>query len=204
VSLLVPGYSSDLPCFNTRVTVEYEGKTFAALHPVDTPVMLAEMRDDRLVRIDESEEPPELLDACVQACAALDIDLLETPVMLTAAGPGLDALDGEREMLQLAYDVPEEFVDGEDDDEEEAFVLAEVEHDGRILFVLESVDMAYVIGKESGESYVVASDRELEVVQEPIDEMIQEFESEFEAEEEMDEIAHAPPPSQMGDEDFTP
>ena len=51
---------------------------------------------------------------------------------------------------------------------------------------------------------MVASDRELEVVQEPIDEMIQEFESEFEAEEEMDEIAHAPPPSQMGDEDFTP
>ena len=49
-----------------------------------------------------------------------------------------------------------------------------------------------------------AKKRELEVVQEPIDEMIQEFESEFEAEEEMDEIAHAPPPSQMGDEDFTP
>ena len=59
-----------------------------------------------------------------------------------------------------------------------------IEYDGRLLFVLESVGMRFVIGKGSGSSYLVASDADLEVVQDPIDDMLQ---SEYgQAEQEMD------------------
>ena len=40
-------------------SVEYEGATFAALYPVNAPVSLAQMQDERLVPLDATLETEE-------------------------------------------------------------------------------------------------------------------------------------------------
>ena len=94
--------------------------------------------------LDDERETPELLAACTKACAARDIELMETPVVLTARGSGLELIDDESmRSLEYADD------SGGDDESEEALVLAELEHDKQSVFVLQTLDPLYVVGKRS-------------------------------------------------------
>ena len=100
VNLLEPGTGRVLTCF-MAASLEFEGETFAALYPVDAPCTLAEMNGDRLMPIDEDKESDALLEQCVAACAEASIELMDTPVVLTARGPGLELTEGDVEALQI-------------------------------------------------------------------------------------------------------
>jgi len=191
VSLLDPGSGRVLPCF-MAASLEYEGETYAALYPVNAPIQLAEESAGRLVPIEDDLETPELLAEAAKACAARNIELLETPVVLTASGPGLEFVDDES-MRSLEYADDE----GDDDESEEALVLAELRHGGKTLMVVQTLDPLYVVGKRLEESrYVVPADAEIDAVQDTIEELVIEFEEGFDEDdddfEDLDDDAFAP------------
>jgi len=159
----------------TAVSLEFEGETFAALSPVDVPIVLAERTADQLVQFDSEDADAGLLEACTKACAAREIELLPTPAFLTARGPGLEE---DSDLVQFKDPNAEE---GENLDE--AYMLAEVEHDGRAIVMLEAVDTVFVIGKKKeGTNYIMPTEKELEAVEEPMLKLIDEFEEQFESE----------------------
>jgi len=157
-------------------SLEFEGETFAALSPVDVPIVLAERTGDQLVQVDPENADAGLLEACTQACAAREIELLPTPALLTATGPGLE--EGSGDVLQFKDPNAEE-----GDDLDEAYILAEVEHDGRAIVIIEPVDTVYLIGKKKeGATYIMPTEKELEAVEETMLKLIDEFEEQFEDE----------------------
>jgi len=154
-------------------SLEFEGETFAALSPINVPIVLAERTGDQFVQIDPENEDAGLLEACTQACAAREIELLPTPAVLTATGPGLE--EDSATVLQFKDPNAEE-----GDDLDEAYMLAEVEHDGRAIVIMEAVETLYLIGKhKEGETYVMPTDKELEAVEEPMLTIIDKFEEQF-------------------------
>ena len=174
-----------LPCF-MAASLEYEGNTFAALYPVHAPVSLAEMNGDRLVPIDDERETPALVAACAAACADNSIELLQTPVVLTARGPGLEMYDSDVEALEFAED--------EDDEEsEEALVLAEFTHEGSDILLVQTLDPLYVVGKKLDETnYAVPTDDEIDAVSDTIEELVVEFEEGFDAgDDDLDDLDFA-------------
>lgn len=178
VDLIEPGTSRILPCF-MAASLEYEGETYAALYPVNAPITLAESVDGRLVPLEEERETPELIAACTKACKSRDIELLETPVVLTACGPGLELIDDES-MRSIEYNDE----DGDDDESEEALVLAELSHSGQDVIVVQTLDPLYVVGKKLDEtSYAVPTDDEIDAVQDTIEELVVEFEEGFDEED---------------------
>jgi len=149
--------------------------------PVHVPVTLAqEMQNGRLVPLDEDRMTPELVAACVKACASKDIELLETPVVMTARGSGLELIEDESlRMLEYSDD------DGDDDDDsEEALVLAELKHDKLSVLVLQTLEPLYVVGKLLEEdTFEVPTDEELDAVQDTIEQLVVEFEEGFDDED---------------------
>ncbi len=163
-----------LPCF-LAASLDYEGETFAALYPVNAPVCLATLQGDRIALVEDETEA--MVAAAASVCADKDIELLTTPVVLTARGPGLE-LDADTEALDLA--------DEDDDESEEALVLAELDHDGQELLVVQTIDPLYVVGKQtSNAKFVVPSDAEIDAVSDTIEQLVIEFEDSF-AEDEDD------------------
>ena len=148
-------------------SLEYEGETFAALYPVNAPTSLARLvNDERLVPLEEELETDAMLAAATTSCAAADIELLQTPVVLTAKGPGLEVVDGDAEALEYADD-------GENDETEEALVLAEFEHEGVEVLVVQTLDPLYVVGKKVNENtFAVPSDDEIDAVSETIEQLV--------------------------------
>ena len=121
VSLIEPGSDRFLPCY-LAATVEHKGDTFAALYPINAPVSLAELSGGRLVPVEETER---LVDIATAECNKVNIELMDTPVMLTAQGPGMDDIDED----DLEIDEDD---DDDDDDGGEAIVLAEFQYDVRL------------------------------------------------------------------------
>jgi len=157
-------------------SLESEGETFALLSPVNAPIVLAERTADQLVQIDLENADAGLLEASTQACAARKIELLPTPACLTATGPGLEEVSGH---FVLFKDPNAE----EGNDLKEAYVLAEVEHDGRAIVIMEAVDTIYLIGKKKeGGTYIMPTEKELEADEMTILKLIDEFEGQFEDE----------------------
>jgi hypothetical protein len=175
-----------LPCF-LAATLEYEGSTYAALYPVDAPVSLAEMVGERLMPLEDERETDALVAAASKACAEADITLHETPVVLTASGPGLDFIEDEEE--------PIEFADNEDDDEgEEALVLAQLDDDGAEVLVVQTLDPLYVVGKRQSEDpkrYTVPSDAEIDAISDTIEQLVVEFEEALDMEDDLEDDGFA-------------
>ena len=165
-------------------SVEYEGATFAALYPVNAPVSLAQMQDERLVPLDATLETEEAIAAATKVCAMSDIELLNTPVVLTARGPGLELVDGDAEALEYGA------ADDDDDEEtEEALVLAELEHAGIDMLVVQTLDPLYVVGKKlSDKTFAVPNDEEIESVSDTIEMLVDEFEESFLDEDDEDDF----------------
>ena len=171
-----------LPCF-MAASLEYQKDVFAALYPVDAPVSVAQMEDGRLVPLDQELETDAVIDAAIKACSQADIELLRTPVVLTARGPGLELVDGDAEALELGGAGE----DDEDEETEEALVLAELEHDGLQLLIVQTLDPLYVVGKKVNEKkYAVPKDEEIEDVSETIEQLVVEFEDSFEDDDDDD------------------
>merc|ERR1711892_246197 len=93
-----------------------EDEVYGALYPADTPITLA------LMEADERS----LFSMAQRACKDMDIELLDTAVLLTA-GSGLD------ELLMNADDMTDADDEEDDDDAEEAMVLTAFQHEGRDL-----------------------------------------------------------------------
>ena len=160
-------------------SLEYEGATFAALYPVNAPVSLAQQQGERLVPLED--ESPEVLAAAAEACRENDIDLLQTPVVLTACGPGLEIVEGDAEAL--------EYTEGDDEETEEALLLAEFEHKGMDLLVVQMLDPLYVVGKRSEtdeKKFSVPSDDEMDAVSDTIEQLVIEFEEGFDDDDDDD------------------
>ena len=172
-----PGSGKVLPCF-MAASLEYEGETFAALYPVNAPVSLATMlNDERLVPLDEDVETDELVAAATAICASSNIELLPTPVVLTARGPGLEVSDGDAEALEYADD-------GEGEETEEALVLAEFDFKGLGVLVVQTLDPLYVVGKKiDDKTFAVPTDNEIDAVSDTIEQLVVEFEDGFEDDE---------------------
>jgi len=174
VSLVEEGTGRTLPCY-LAAALEHEGVEYAALYPVDAPCSLAEVVGERLMPIDAELETSELIQAAIAACAEVDIELVETPVVLTAKGAGLDAAEEDAEAV--------DFADDDDDEEgEEALVLAEINFGGKDILVVQTLDPLYVVGKKAdGSNYGIPSDAEIEAVSDTIEELVVEFEEGMEA-----------------------
>ena len=191
VSLIEEDTGRVLPCY-IAASVEYEGITYAALYPVNVPVSLAGMgEEEQLVPLDADQETPALVQACKAACAEADIELIDTPVVYTACGRGLELADDEMEALQFAADGDD---DDDDDEAEEALVLAELVHEGANVLVVQTLDPLYVVGKQSedGSSFTVPTDEEIALVSDTIEQLVEEFEDGFgdgEDDEDFDEFA---------------
>eukprot|EP00966_Prymnesium_polylepis_P145359 3356917-Prymnesium_polylepis.1 len=163
VSLLDPASGKLLPCFLASV-LEKDGASFGALSPRDAPVSLAEVLDQRLVPVED--ETDAMVAAARAACEDMSISLLDTPVVLTVTGDGLADLD----------DFGDDEDEDEEDDGEEAIVLAEFDHDGRDIFVVQTLDPIYVVGKRVTEnSFVIPSDSELDDIGPVIEDMVAEL-----------------------------
>ena len=173
MELIEPGTGDVLPCY-LAAAVEYEGDFFAALYPVDAPVCLAQMlNDERLIPLDEELETEAMIEAASAACAKNEIELLQTPVVLTARGPGLENPEAFNEALEYAEN-------GEEEETEEALVLAELEHDGHDVLVVQTLDPLYVVGKKKEEGkFIVPTDEEIDSVSETIEALVMEFEEAF-------------------------
>ena len=126
-SLLDPASGKTLKCLIAgTVVVEIPGaedEVYGALYPADTPITLAQMEDDVLVPLMEADERS-LFSMAQRACKDMDIELLDTAVLLTA-GSGLD------ELLMNADDMTDADDDEDDEDAEEAMVLTAFQHEVR-------------------------------------------------------------------------
>ena len=182
VELLEESTGRTLPCFIAVSVASEDGTTYGALYPVDAPVSLAVMQDERLVPIPSELETDECIAAAVEVCAQSNIELVRTPVVLTARGPGLELVDGDAEALELGVDADEE-------DTEEALVLAEFVHDGNEILVVQTLDPLYVVGRKTEDRiFVVPTDKEVEEVSDPIEQLVAEFEDAFEDDDEDDDF----------------
>ena len=126
-TLLDPATGKTLKCLIAgTVVVEIPGaedEVYGALYPADTPITLAQMEDDVLVPLMEADERA-LFSMAQRACKDMDIELLDTAVLLTA-GSGLD------ELLMNADDMTDADDEEDDDDAEEAMVLTAFQHEVR-------------------------------------------------------------------------
>ena len=99
---------------------------------------------------------------------------------MTARGPGLEIVDGDAEALEYADDE-------QDEETEEALVLAELQHEGVDLLVVQTLDPLYVVGKQTDGTrsgrFIVPSDNEIDAVSETIEQLVIEFEDGFEEED---------------------
>ena len=124
-TLMDPASGKTLKCLIAgTVVVEMPGaedEVYGALYPADTPITLAQMEDDVLVPLMEADERA-LFSMAQRACKDMDIELLDTAVLLTA-GSGLD------ELLMNADDMTD--ADDDDDEAEEAMVLTAFQHEVR-------------------------------------------------------------------------
>ena len=177
-----PGTSRVLRCF-MAASLEFEGDVFAALYPVEAPISLAQMEGGKLMPLSDGIETPELVAACKSACAAVEIEIMDTPVVLTARGVGLESVD-DAALRTMEYDDDDDADADDDDDSEEVLVLAELAHEGTQVLVVQTLDPLYVVGKKvDEESYVVPSDDEIDAVSDTIEELVVEFEESMEADE---------------------
>lgn len=180
VDLIEEGADLPLPCY-IAASVEWEGNTFGALYPVEAPVSLAMMENDRLVPLSTELETPAVVAAAAEVCAQSNIELVRTPVVLTARGPGLELVDGDAEALEIGV------VDDEEETEE-ALVLAEFSHDGRDILVVQTLDPLYVVGKKVTEkTFTVPTDEEVEEVSDTIEQLVAEFEDAFDDDDDDDD-----------------
>ena len=126
-TLLDPATGKTLKCLIAgTVVVEIPGaedEVYGALYPADTPITLAQMEDDVLVPLMEADERA-LFSMAQRACKDMDIELLDTAVLLTA-GSGLD------ELLMNADEMTDADDDEDDEDAEEAMVLTAFQHEVR-------------------------------------------------------------------------
>ena len=192
VDLIEESSGRILPCF-MAASLEYEGETFAALYPVDAPVCLAEMSAEKLMPLDEARETEALVAQCISACADNSIELVNTPVVMTARGPGLELSEGDIEALQIIED-------DEDEESEEAIVLATVDHEGGEVMVVQTLDPLYVVGKKLDEvRYVIPDDDAMEAVSDTIEQLVIEFEEGMESEDDDFDVI-----DDFDDHDFKP
>jgi len=141
---------------------------------VNAPISLATTQNERLVPLDEEAETADMVAAATAACKAADIELVQTPVVLTAKGPGLEYADGDAEALEYAED-------GEDEETEEALLLVDFVHDGLEVLVVQTLDPLYVVGKKVDDStFAVPTDDEIDAVGDTIEQLVTEFEEGFE------------------------
>jgi len=167
IELLDASSGRVLPCF-MAASIEQDGGIYAALCPNNVPISLAEIDNERLVPIDG--ESSEMVAAAAEECRKVDIELLDTPIVLTARGPGLQNFDPE---------LPEE--EEEDDDGEEALILAEFEFEDSMVYVVQTLDPLYVVGKQSADGgWSVPSDAEIEAVSPIVEELVLDLEEPLE------------------------
>merc|ERR1712106_668728 len=100
--------------------------------------MGAQMEDDVLVPLMEADERS-LFSMAQRACKDMDIELLDTAVLLTA-GSGLD------ELLMNADDMTDADDEEDDDDAEEAMVLTAFQHEGDEIYVMKPLDPMFIVG----------------------------------------------------------
>merc|ERR1712129_157796 len=125
---------------------------------------LAQMEDDVLVPLMEADERS-LFSMAQRACKDMDIELLDTAVLLTA-GSGLD------ELLMNADDMTDDEED--DDDAEEAMVLTAFQHEGDEIYVMKPLDPMFIVGKRTGESsFVLPTDEEIDAVSPMVEELLE-------------------------------
>jgi len=174
-TLLDPASGKTLQCLIAgTVVVEIPGaedEVYGALYPAETPITLAQMEDDVLVPLMEADERA-LFPMARQACKDMDIELLDTAVLLTA-GSGLD------ELLMNADDMADadDAGDDDDDDAEEAMVLTAFQHEGDEVFVMKPLDPMFIVGKRTGESsFVLPTDEEIDAVSPMVEELLQSIE----------------------------
>ena len=89
----------------------------------------------------------------------------------------LELVEGEAEALEYADD-------GDDEETEEALVLAELTHEGVEVLIVQTLDPLYVVGKKTGEGrFDVPTDNEIDAVSDTIEQLVIEFEDGFEGDD---------------------
>ena len=124
--------------------------------------------------LDESLESAALTAAATAACAA-QIELLPTPVVLTAR-----ALASSSSRVRRSSEYAD---DGDDEETEEALVLAELTHEGVEVLIVQTLDPLYVVGKRRARAGSMPTDNEIDAVSDTIEQLVIEFEDGFEGDD---------------------
>ena len=142
--LVKDSQGSDLLCFLEQI-VPLEGKEYALLTPVDTPVSLFQLIDDedpKLIETIEKNEP--ILEVADIVLQEHELRLVRSAVTLTVSG-------------ELDEPEPEEIEEGDIDDESETYELLvnfRVEDNEYGLYI--PLDPFFIVGKiEDGEVKIV-------------------------------------------------
>jgi hypothetical protein len=128
-TLLDPDSSKTLRCLVAGTVVveipDSEDEVYGALYPADTPITLAMIEDDELEPMNEGDERA-LFPMAERACKDIDVELLDTPVLLTAkTTPELENMMINADALPSA----DEEVEDDEDEAEEAMLLTAFEHE---------------------------------------------------------------------------
>lgn len=163
VNLMEYGSNDVLPCF-TSMDLDFGNDTFASLAPVEAVVTFGFVYKNEEIRLlDEEQYTRELFDDCKKACEEQGIEFFETPILLTARGPGLEDSD---------------FVVEEDEpDTDHIGLVLEFEHQGRGYLLLRNLDPTYVMSKKLNDTtYIAATDEEISRVGPMLEQLVQEVE----------------------------
>ena len=142
--LVKDSQGSDLLCFLEQI-VPLEGKEYALLTPVDTPVSLFQLIDDqdpKLIETIEKNEP--ILEVADVVLQEHDLRLVRSAITLTVSG-------------ELDEPEPEEIEEGDIDDESETYeLLVNFRVDDNEYGLYIPLDPFFIVGKlENGEVKLV-------------------------------------------------
>jgi hypothetical protein len=177
-TLLDPDSGKTLRCLVAGTVVvevpDSEDEVYGALYPADTPITLAMIEDDELEPLNEGDERA-LFPMAERACKDIDVELLDTPVLLTAkTTPELE------NMMMNADDLPsaDEEVEDDEDEAEEAMLLTAFEHEGDEIFVMKPLDPMFIVGKQTSDAtiFVVPTTEEIDAVTPLVEELLQSIE----------------------------
>ena len=160
--LVKDSQGSDLLCFLEQV-VPLEGKEYALLTPVDTPVSLFQLIDDQdpklIETIDKNEPILEVADIVLQEH---DLRLIRSAITLTVSG-------------ELDEPEPEEIEEGDIDDESETYeLLVNFRVDDNEYGLYIPLDPFFIVGKlENGEVKLVEGE-EFDKIQSGIESELEE------------------------------
>lgn len=145
VCLRDPDTDRSLEC-ELLETVEYAGRLYASMTPIDTPVAIAVIDNGIMLEIEDEDLLMDLLPTAQAVASEMDLNLQNTAVTMTISGDLDELVEFDESKLGLDEESDSAMDDDDDDADDAAEVLLSFGHEGETYYIVRLLEPVFIVG----------------------------------------------------------